>query len=94
MSDKAVDKAVDVVVTGRVQGVFFRASCAAHAEQLHVRGWVENRTDGSVAGHFEGDHAAVDALVAWCRGGPPRALVSGVSVDEGAAEGSRRFEVR
>jgi acylphosphatase len=88
------NRAVDVTVSGSVQGVFFRASCAAHAERLHVTGWVENRPDGSVAGHFEGDPAAVDALVAWCHGGPPRAVVSGVSVDEGAVQDARRFEVR
>jgi acylphosphatase len=86
--------AVDVVVTGSVQGVFFRASCAEQADRLGVAGWVANRPDGSVAGHFEGSPGAVDALVAWCRHGPPRAQVADVSVDDAEARGVRRFEVR
>jgi acylphosphatase len=86
--------AVDVVVTGRVQGVFFRASCAEQAERLGVAGWIANRPDGSVAGHFEGSPEAVDALVDWCRSGPPSAAVADVSVEEAAPEGQRRFDVR
>jgi acylphosphatase len=87
-------KSVDVVVTGRVQGVFYRASCAAHAEQWGVRGWMANQGDGTVAGHFEGSAEAVDALVTWCRGGPPRAVVAEVKVVEAETQGPRSFEVR
>jgi acylphosphatase len=87
-------RAVDVVVTGRVQGVFFRASCAEQAERLGVAGWVANRADGSVAGHFEGGADAVGELLDWCRSGPPRAAVAGVEVEESALEGHPGFEVR
>jgi acylphosphatase len=86
--------AVDVVVTGRVQGVFFRASCSEQAHRLGVVGWVANRPDGSVAGHFEGGQEAVDALVDWCRDGPPRASVTGVAVEPAQDQGHRHFEVR
>jgi acylphosphatase len=87
-------RAVDVVVTGRVQGVFFRASCAEQAERLGVTGWVANRPDGSVAGHFEGDPLAVKGLLDWCASGPPRAEVADVRVDEVTPEGHQHFEVR
>jgi acylphosphatase len=87
-------RAVDVVVTGSVQGVFFRASCAEQAQRLGITGWVANLPDGSVAGHFEGSPEAVDALVAWCHDGPRHAAVAAVSVDEVEAKDHRRFDVR
>jgi acylphosphatase len=87
-------RAVDVVVHGSVQGVFFRASCAEEAERLGVNGWVANRSDGTVAAHFEGSPEAVEAMIAWCRGGPPRASVSAVSVDEVEIQEQERFDVR
>jgi acylphosphatase len=69
-----------VVVTGRVQGVFFRDTCREQARRERVGGWVRNRGDGSVEAEFEGPPAAVDRLVAWCRVGPPRADVEAVEV--------------
>lgn len=86
--------AVDVRVTGLVQGVFYRARCAEEAERLGVAGWVSNEPDGSVAGHFEGPPEAVDALVAWCREGSPRASVDRVEVTEVPAEGVTGFDAR
>ncbi len=73
-------KRVRVVVRGVVQGVGFRASCARQADSLSVTGWVRNRWDGSVEALFEGDAAAVDRLVDWCRTGPSRAEVTEVEV--------------
>ncbi|HET8560795.1 MAG TPA: acylphosphatase [Marmoricola sp.] len=87
-------KAVDIRVRGLVQGVFFRATCADRAERLGVAGWVSNEPDGTVAGHFEGPAGAVEALVAWCRSGPPRARVDVVEVSEGQATGSTGFVAR
>lgn len=86
--------AVDVSVSGRVQGVAFRACAEQEARRLGVRGWVRNEPDGSVAGHFEGEREAVDALVAWCREGPRMAHVSHVAVREGASTGATGFAVR
>jgi acylphosphatase len=79
-------RSVDVRITGQVQGVYFRASCADLARQLGVRGWVSNEPDGSVAGHFEGEAEALDALLAWCHVGPPRGRVSRVDVTESAGD--------
>jgi acylphosphatase len=85
-------KALDVVVRGRVQGVFYRASMRTEADRLGVRGWVRNHDDGSVRAHLEGPPDAVDELVEWCRHGSPKAQVSEVSATEGEPEGAESFE--
>jgi acylphosphatase len=82
------------VVSGRVQGVFFRDSCQRMASGLGVRGWVRNRPDGTVEVVAEGERSAVDALLAWCREGPPRAHVVGVEVTDEPLAGERGFRVR
>lgn len=87
-------RAVDVRITGLVQGVFFRARTQEQAARLGVAGWVTNRPDGSVAARLEGPAGAVDELVAWCRTGPPRARVDDVEVSAADAEGLTGFEVR
>lgn len=86
--------AVQVHVTGRVQGVSFRAYAEQEAARLGVAGWVRNEPDGSVVGHFEGEQAAVDALVDWCRSGPPLARVRDVAVRPAAVTGADGFGVR
>lgn len=73
-------KRVRVLVSGKVQGVFFRQSTQEQAERLGVEGWVRNLTDGRVEGLFQGPAEAVDDLVAWCRRGPARARVEDVEV--------------
>lgn len=83
-----------VVVEGRVQGVFFRDTCRREATAAGVAGWVRNLGDGRVEVVAEGDPEAVDRLVAWCRRGPSRAVVTGVQVSDEAAEGVRGFSVR
>lgn len=83
-----------VVVHGAVQGVFFRASCQHEAARRGVTGWVSNRPDGAVEAVFEGEDAAVETLIDWCRQGPPRAEVSSVDVNEEDPEGLRGFDVR
>jgi acylphosphatase len=86
-------RAVDVTVTGLVQGVFFRAEAQQEAHRLGVAGWARNEPDGSVAAHFEGDAGAVEAMVAWCREGPRRARVEGVDVRDAEPAGARGFDV-
>jgi acylphosphatase len=66
---------VRVRIEGWVQGVFFRASTRDKARELGVNGWVRNLRDGSVECLIEGEQAAVEALVQWCRRGPPGARV-------------------
>jgi acylphosphatase len=83
-----------VVVSGRVQGVAFRAGTRAEARRLGVDGWVRNRADGRVEAVFEGDARAVAVLVAWCSQGPRFARVAEVEVSDEAPEGLAGFEVR
>lgn len=70
----------NILVTGKVQGVFFRASALAEAQRLGLSGWVQNLPDGSVEAVAEGEREAVDAFASWCRVGPPAARVEGVKV--------------
>lgn len=87
-------KRVHVLLTGRVQGVFFRESARQEAADLGVKGWIRNMPDGRVEGVFEGDDARVDALVQWCRDGPDRAAVEDVAVEEEPAMDSfEEFQV-
>jgi acylphosphatase len=81
-------------VTGRVQGVFFRAWTQQQAEELGVAGWARNADDGSVEGHLEGDEADVLQLIDRLHLGPPSAQVAHVAVEEADPEGDERFEVR
>jgi acylphosphatase len=87
-------KAVDVLISGRVQGVFFRARAREEAHALGITGWIRNEPDGSVAGHFEGSDDAVDQLVEWCRRGPSYARVERVSVAPSIPSGATEFAVR
>jgi acylphosphatase len=83
-----------LVVSGHVQGVWYRESCRRQAQALGVTGWIRNNPDGSVEAGLEGDAAAVDALIAWMRVGPPRARVTGVVVVEEPPTGEHAFVVR
>jgi acylphosphatase len=85
---------VRVVVTGRVQGVFFRDTCRERAREERIGGWVRNRGDGAVEAEFEGLPAAVDRLIAWCRTGPPRAVVDALDVTGVPPVGDQRFRIR
>ena len=68
-------------ISGRVQGVFFRMETKRAADQFGVSGWVRNRRDGTVEALFEGDQDRVDAVLGWCKEGPPHAQVSAVKVE-------------
>lgn len=83
-----------VLVSGMVQGVFFRDTCRSEAQRAGVTGWVRNLDDGRVEAVFEGEPAAVERLVAWAHHGPPHASVRGVEVVDEEPEGLRRFEIR
>lgn len=80
-------KRVHVWISGRVQGVFFRAYTQDAARNHGVTGWVRNVPDGRVEAVFEGDAAAVDAMVQWCHQGSPLSRVDGVEVHEEPYQG-------
>jgi acylphosphatase len=83
-----------VLVSGRVQGVFFRASTEDEARRRGLAGWVRNLADGRVEAVFEGPEEAVRAIVAWCHEGPPHARVESVEVLDEPPQGLRAFDVR
>jgi acylphosphatase len=74
--------------------VFFRDSCERRAYTESVAGWVTNTRDGNVEAVFEGDDDAVGRMVAWCRVGPSRAVVTGFEVHDEQPQGERGFRVR
>jgi acylphosphatase len=82
-------------VSGRVQGVAFRATAKDEARRLRVVGWIRNVSDGTVAGEAEGDASAVDAFVAWLSKGPPGARVDDIIIDDHTFYGATKvFEIR
>lgn len=86
-------KRAHVYVSGRVQGVFFRATTRDRAQETGVDGWVKNLDDGRVEAVFEGDPEAVDAMVEFCYEGSDMASVSTVEVKEEEPEGIDGFEI-
>jgi len=87
-------KRVHVFVSGRVQGVFFRAEAARRARELGLGGFVRNTRNGRVEAVFEGEPEDVDAMVAWCRSGPSLAQVAEVEVAEEEPTGETDFRIR
>jgi acylphosphatase len=84
---------VHVSIEGRVQGVFYRATCVELARELDLAGWIRNTLDGRVEAEFEGQPTAVQAMLAWCREGPPNARVDTVQVREDVPTGETEFRV-
>ena len=83
-----------VLISGRVQGVFFRDTCRRLAEQHGVNGWVRNLPDGTVEAVFEGPAEDVRRLVDWSRRGPRSAVVEDVRVAAEQPEGLHGFRIR
>ena len=78
--------ALRLVIRGRVQGVGYRYSMIDAATARGVTGWVCNRRDDSVEAFVQGEAAAVEAIVSWCRRGPPAAKVEGVEAFPAATD--------
>jgi acylphosphatase len=83
-----------VYVSGRVQGVFYRATTRDTARDRGVDGWVRNRDDGRVEAVFEGPESAVEELIDWCHTGSPAAEVDDVTVSREEPAGLDGFEIR
>lgn len=96
MSDDVASERVraHVHVSGRVQGVTYRATTRREARQRGVDGWVRNLADGRVEAVFEGPEPAVEAMLAYCHEGPSRARVEDVAVEREPPNGIEGFEVR
>jgi acylphosphatase len=87
-------KRVHVFVSGQVQGVFFRVETAGRARKLGLGGFVRNTRDGRVEAVFEGKAEDVDAMVTWCRTGPPMARVEDVDLADEEPTGDTNFRIR
>lgn len=73
---------VQIIITGKVQGVFYRASAKRAAEELGIHGWVKNNPAGEVEIYACGDPVELEKFVHWCRKGPARAVVQTVEVKD------------
>ncbi|MBM4263989.1 MAG: acylphosphatase [Deltaproteobacteria bacterium] len=86
--------AVRLKITGRVQGVYYRASTVQQAQALALTGWVMNCPDGSVEAWAEGNREQVKRLIAWCRQGPEGARVTEVAVEWQEPQNYKGFQTR
>ena len=83
-------KCVHVYISGKVQGVFFRAVTQKTAIGFNLTGWVRNVPDGRVEAIFEGEDTNIDKMIAWCHIGPPAARVTEVLIEEEPCSGEFR----
>ncbi len=91
MKDRGKELArAHLIIEGRVQGVFFRASTVRVSRENSIRGWVRNKAGGAVEAVIEGNKSAVEEVIKWCRGGPPMARVEDVKVTWEEYEGKFR----
>ena len=88
-----VDLAANIIVHGKVHGVYFRASAQAKALELSLTGWVRNLSNGTVEIYAEGTRGSIDQLIKWCQKGPPLAKVSRNDLDWIAPKGINEFRI-
>ena len=86
-------KHIDIKITGKVQGVSFRATTKAVADQMGIRGMVRNEKDGSLYLEAEGDDTLLEVFVEWCNEGPDRAKIENVQVTAGDVRNYQNFEI-
>jgi acylphosphatase len=84
---------VSILITGKVQGVFYRKSARDQALAAGLSGQVRNLPDGSVHAIATGEPEQLDSFIAWCKQGPPRAIVSKVTVSEQELQLFQSFEI-
>jgi len=85
---------VHVVISGQVQGVWFRASTKQKAEELGLTGWVKNTNNGYVEAVFEGEEEIVKKMINWCHVGPPMAKVDNIVVKKQQTIGFKDFFIK
>lgn len=85
---------IKAVVTGKVQGVFFRASTKQCADELSLSGWVRNTRDGTVELEAEGDDTQINKFVDWLQKGPDIARVAHVDVERITVQEDSEFKIR
>lgn len=88
-----VTKHIDIRITGKVQGVSFRATTKAVADQMGIRGIIRNEKDGTLYMEAEGDDTLLEVFVEWCNEGPDRAKIENVEVTSGELKNYQNFEI-
>jgi acylphosphatase len=86
-------KALKIIVSGRVQGVFYRASTKAVADQMGIKGIVKNLKDGTVYIEAEGDDFFINEFIEWCKYGPDDARIDDISIEDIEVKNYRNFDV-
>jgi acylphosphatase len=84
---------VHLLIKGRVQGVFYRASAKEMADKLNLTGWIKNTTEGHVEATVTGDEQVLQKFIRWCKKGPPRAVVTEVMVNSLADVSFTKFSI-
>ncbi|MEO9020654.1 MAG: acylphosphatase [Ginsengibacter sp.] len=86
-------KTVHLLISGKVQGVFFRETSRRMAEKLNIKGWIKNTEDGKVEVLITGQEKKIEEFVKWCRKGPEKARVDDVNVSDQPTFDFEKFEV-
>lgn len=86
--------AFNIIVKGKVQGVFYRASTREKAIGLGLFGWCMNLPNGDVQIHAEGEREALNSLLMWCKVGPPRAIVDSIDFEEVEFQAYSEFNIK
>ena len=84
-------KHISIIVSGKVQGVFFRAFTKEKADELEITGFARNEPGGQVYIEAEGEEEFLNTFVSWCRQGPRLANVTGLIINEGELKNFREF---
>jgi len=87
-------KHLNLKVSGRVQGVWYRASTERKANELGICGFVQNESNGNVYIECEGTEEQLNLLIAWCKKGPPLANVSNIKIENGELVGFDSFSIK
>ena len=84
---------IHLIVSGKVQGVFFRATAKDVADEIGITGWVKNADDGNVEAMAQGSEEQLQKFIDWCKKGPPKAIVIDVRIAPGSDQVFERFSV-
>ena len=86
-------KASHIIVKGKVQGVFFRATTKKQADSLGIKGWVRNLPTGEVEAFLEGEEKNLNEMLLFCKEGPQGSQVDDIEIEEQTPEGLKEFEI-
>lgn len=84
---------IHLIVSGKVQGVFFRATAKDVADEIGISGWVKNAEDGNVEAMAQGTEEQLQKFIDWCKKGPPKAIVTDVKIAAADDEVFEKFSV-